>query len=129
VCGCNRAGWNGHSREGEWLPLFVQKFAPDALWALLIFVLTLLLQPQTAPRSAAIIALTFSFLIEGSQLVQAPALHSLRATTPGGLVLGHGFLWSDLLCYMAGIAIGFIIHASLFTRRRPSGQISSSTQR
>ncbi|WP_379134752.1 DUF2809 domain-containing protein [Paenibacillus sp. sgz500958] len=30
-------------------------------------------------------------------------INSIRATFPGGLILGHGFLWSDLLRYAVGI--------------------------
>ncbi|MBD3879661.1 MAG: DUF2809 domain-containing protein, partial [Quinella sp. 1Q5] len=42
------------------------------------------------------------FLIELSQLWHPPFLEALRATTVGGLVLGYGFLWSDLVCYTVG---------------------------
>lgn len=106
----------GIRRNSELFPPIVQQFAPDALWALLVFVLILLLRPQIAARAAAILALAFSFFIECSQLVQTPALLSLRATTLGGLVLGHGFLWSDLVCYAAGIWFGFACHSLLSTR-------------
>ncbi|MEN8216136.1 MAG: DUF2809 domain-containing protein, partial [Pseudomonadota bacterium] len=26
----------------------------------------------------------------------------------GALVLGHGFLWSDLVCYSVGVAMGVV---------------------
>ena len=47
-------------------------------------------------------SLAVSFLIELSQLWHPPFLEALRATTVGGLVLGYGFLWSDLICYTVG---------------------------
>jgi hypothetical protein len=31
---------------------------------------------------------------------------SIRQNTLGGLVLGFGFLWTDLVCYSVGIATG-----------------------
>ena len=48
-------------------------------------------------------------IIEISQLYHAPWIDSIRATTLGGLILGFGFLWSDLICYTVGIVIGAII--------------------
>ena len=54
-------------------------------------------------------AITFSFAIEFSQLYQAPWINNLRHTKLGGLVLGYGFLTSDLICYTVGIAIGIIL--------------------
>ena len=47
--------------------------------------------------------------IEISQLYQAPWIDATRATRLGGLVLGHGFLWSDMVCYSVGIGVGALI--------------------
>ena len=41
-------------------------------------------------------------------LYHAPWIDNLRQTTLGGLVLGFGFLWSDIFCYTIGIIIGVI---------------------
>lgn len=41
-------------------------------------------------------------LIEISQLNQSETLNYLRSFRIGALVLGRGFLWSDLLCYLGG---------------------------
>jgi glycopeptide antibiotics resistance protein len=51
-------------------------------------------------------ALLLSYAIEFSQLYQADWINALRHTTLGGLVLGFGFLWSDLVCYTAGVLAG-----------------------
>ena len=56
-------------------------------------------------RFVAIAALLFSFAIETSQLSRAAWLETLRHTTLGALILGHGFLWSDLAAYSAGVAL------------------------
>ena len=58
----------------------------------------------------------FSFAIEISQLYHAPWIDCIRNTTLGGLVLGFGFLWSDLLCYSAGTSIGFLLE-TLFRKK------------
>ncbi len=42
----------------------------------------------------------------------------MRATTLGGLVLGQGFLVSDLICYAAGILIALLIDTLIEGIRR-----------
>src|SRR5207237_49913 len=54
----------------------------------------------------ATVALAYSCAIEVSQLYHAPWIDAIRRTLPGALVLGYGFLWSDLVCYAAGVALG-----------------------
>ncbi len=51
----------------------------------------------------------FCFAVEFSQLYQAEWIIMIRQTKIGGLILGYGFLWSDLLCYAAGVSAGIII--------------------
>jgi len=48
------------------------------------------------------ISLALAFAVEVSQLYHAPWIDSIRSTTLGGLVLGFGFLWTDLVCYLVG---------------------------
>lgn len=57
----------------------------------------------------AIVALTFSFCIEISQLYHASWIDVLRVNQVGGLILGFGFLWSDLFCYTIGIGFGYLM--------------------
>ncbi|MFM8818855.1 MAG: DUF2809 domain-containing protein, partial [Phycisphaerales bacterium] len=40
------------------------------------------------------------------QLHHAPWIDGIRATRLGALVLGSGFLWSDIACYAVGVAGG-----------------------
>lgn len=91
------------------LPGFLATYAGDTLWALLVFWLLGLVFVGKSRNWVATVALGFCFFIETSQLYQAPWLNSLRATLPGSLVLGHGFLWRDLLCYTAGVALGWLL--------------------
>ena len=58
-------------------------------------------------------ALAFSYAIEVSQLYHAPWLDRIRYTSLGGLVLGYGFLWSDIICYTVGLAIGVVAEAAI----------------
>ena len=96
-----------------YLPGFVCAYAGDTLWATLVFWLVRFCFIGKPSRWVANIALAFAFSIEASQLYHVPWLDWLRNTTLGSLVLGHGFLWSDLACYTCGVALGYGIEKGL----------------
>jgi hypothetical protein len=95
-------------RYREWFPDFIATYTGDTLWALMVFLLIGFLFPTLSTVKVAIIALGFSFFIEISQLYHTPWLDELRQYRLVALVIGRGFLWSDLICYSVGIAIGVI---------------------
>lgn len=91
---------------GDCLPVLLRNYAGDALWAMMVFWGIGFLFSKMAAAKVMLAALVFSFAIEFSQLYQADWINVLRHTTLGGLILGYGFLWSDLVCYTVGILIG-----------------------
>jgi len=64
----------------------------------------------------AIAALAFSYCIEISQLYHAHWTDALRANRLGGLILGFGCLWSDLVCYTVGVGFGYVMEKIFFRR-------------
>lgn len=104
----------GSRRFASFLPHLVAAYAGDTLWALEVYLGILLLRPSSSTRSAAAPALGFSLLIETSQLYHAPWIDALRSQPIGGLILGFGFLWSDLVCYAAGVGLGVLVDACVF---------------
>jgi hypothetical protein len=54
---------------------------------------------------SAVAALITSFAIEFSQMLTPDWLVKIRSTFMGHMLLGQGFLWSDLLAYTIGIAV------------------------
>ncbi len=88
------------------LPQFIAEYAGDTLWALTAFLGLGFLWPKLSTGRVAGLAFGFALLIECSQLYHAPWIEALRHTRIGGLILGFGFLWSDLLCYAVGVACG-----------------------
>ncbi|MEC2714882.1 DUF2809 domain-containing protein [Bacillus cereus] len=90
------------------LPHLLNDYLGDALWALMIFTGFGFLFPKTETKKLAFISLMFCYGIEVSQLYHAEWIDSMRATTLGGLVLGYGFLWSDLVAYTIGVGVGVL---------------------
>ncbi|HDR4724363.1 DUF2809 domain-containing protein [Bacillus cereus group sp. Sample62] len=98
------------------LPHLLNAYLGDALWALMIFTVFGFLFPKIETKKVVFISLLFCYGIELSQLYHAEWIDSIRATTLGGLVLGYGFLWSDLVAYTIGIGIGMFCEFMLRNR-------------
>jgi hypothetical protein len=96
-------------RYAHVLPGFIAAYSGDTLWALAVYLGTGLVLPRASTRTIALLAMIFSVAIELSQLYHAPWIDSIRQTTLGGLILGFGFLWSDLSCYAVGVGLGVMI--------------------
>lgn len=91
---------------GSYLPVVLREYAGDTLWALMVFLGFGVVFPRTPTLRLAGLALTVAYLIELSQLYRAPWIEAVRRTRLGGLILGFGFVWSDLVCYAAGVLAG-----------------------
>jgi hypothetical protein len=92
------------------LPGFVSAYAGDTLWALMVFWCFCIVAPNSKTWKIALAAILFSYAIEFSQFYHGPWIDAVRDTTIGGLVLGFGFKFSDLVCYLTGVLLGAIIH-------------------
>ena len=99
------------------LPTWVESYLGDSLWALMVFLMAGFLLNGKSPRWIALVALVFSYCIEISQLYHAPWIDAVRANRLGGLVLGFGFLWSDLVCYAVGIGFGVVMEKIFLNKK------------
>ena len=86
---------------------FIHDYLGDALWAAMIYCGMRCLFTRMSRQNTAIAALSFCFFIELTQLNQSEWLNTLRHSTLGGLVLGAGFLWSDVLMYTIGVGFAY----------------------
>jgi len=98
------------------LPAFVGAYAGDVLWAAMVFLLIAAVWRGASTARVAVAAAAFSLAVELGQLYHAPWIESVRHTRLGGLVLGFGFLWSDLVCYAAGVALAAALDRLLLRR-------------
>lgn len=103
----------GSRKMASILPNFLNVYLGDALWALMVFIGVGFIFRKMETTKIALIGISFCYLIELSQLYQANWINEIRRTTLGGLVLGYGFLWSDLLAYFIGISVGAAIEILL----------------
>ncbi|WPR73916.1 DUF2809 domain-containing protein [Algoriphagus sp. NG3] len=89
------------SRKTTFLPAAIG----DALYASMMYFIVRFFLVNHKVQKVAIFGLAICFAIELSQLYQAPWINEIRTTLPGRLMLGQGFLWTDLLAYVVGIVL------------------------
>lgn len=100
-------------RLNVYIPDYIDIFLGDSLWALMIYLLVRILFTNWSKKKAAFFGLLFCFTIELTQLYHSYWIDVIRDTTLGGLILGHGFLWSDLVAYFIGISFGYIVDVKI----------------
>ena len=103
------AGLFSRSEHASVLPVFLQTYAGDTLWALALYIVLAFVSPSAGSKELLMLSVIIAFAVEFSQLYQAEWINSVRHTRAGGLLLGYGFKWSDLLCYSSGILLCFVI--------------------
>lgn len=91
------------------LPDFFKLYTGDTMWALAFYAFFTLLLCRSKQWTVFSVTLAFSILIEVSQLWHPSWLEYIRNYKLGGLLLGYGFHWSDLICYTCGCCLGALI--------------------
>jgi hypothetical protein len=104
-----RAAWT-------YLPYSINFWIGDFLWALMLYCLGIAVFMPTDKRRFTIALVVFCWCIEGSQAWHTPWLDAFRNTQLGGLLLGHGFLWSDIVSYTAGAIAGYWLDTRVGSR-------------
>ena len=97
------------------LPVWYTLYFGDYLWAMLLFFLFSLML-RTSTFKATLITVLFTYLIEISQLFHPQWLEYLRSIKLFALVLGYGFLWSDIVAYTLGILTGALVEHLIKTK-------------
>ena len=92
----------GLMSRSHWVPSLIYPYLGDALYAMMIFYLVATLFPLKSSATFMFSAIIICFTIELTQLYQAEWIRELRLNKLVGLVLGSGFMWSDLVAYLVG---------------------------
>jgi hypothetical protein len=93
----------------DYIQDIIDLFLGDSLWALMVYLFIRMLFKNLSTNKVVLTGILFCFIIEFSQLYHDDWIDMIRKTTLGGLILGYGFLWSDLAAYLVGIGFGIII--------------------
>jgi hypothetical protein len=89
------------------LPYVINFWIGDFLWAMMLFWACRFVFLNFNRLQMTVLLIVFCWCIEVSQKFHIDWLDAFRNTTFGGLLLGHGFLWSDIIAYTAGVIAGY----------------------
>ncbi|MCU9614928.1 DUF2809 domain-containing protein [Caldibacillus lycopersici] len=99
------------------LPVIVAEQLGDMLWTMMVYYGFRLILIRKKIVFSILFSFLFSFGIEFSQLYQEQWINQIRNATLGGLILGKGFLFVDLLRYTVGIMCAFMMDY-IFDKRK-----------
>ncbi len=98
------------------IPVFLYPYLGDVFYALMMYWIVAWFYNSKSRYFVLIMSIAICFLIELLQLYDARWINTIRHTTLGGLVLGYGFLWSDLICYSIGGMLGYYLDKNLIQK-------------
>lgn len=96
------------SRRLEVIPFWIG----DSLWAVMVYLIVRSILINKKQLIALQVSILFSYLIELSQVLEWNWLVMVRKHVIGRLILGQGFLWSDIMAYTLGIIIIYSLDSS-----------------
>ena len=91
------------------LPYAINFWIGDFLWSFMLYWGCRFLFLNSKRIQMTVFLIVFCWFIECSQMFHTIWLDAFRNTTFGGLLLGHGFLWSDIFSYTGGAIVAYWI--------------------
>ncbi len=91
----------------HWFHPFVVEYAGDTIWAGMFVFLLRIFFPRTALWKLCLFTYAAGVIVELQQLLQWDWLVAIRSTYIGRLVLGVGFVATDLICYAVGVLLAW----------------------
>ena len=92
---------------GKFAHGWVRGTVGDILVIPLIYCLVRIVFPRALPRLLPCLMCCVGFLAEFLQYIKLYEMLGFAPGSLGAIILGTGFSWSDMLCYMAGTAFIF----------------------
>ena len=85
-------------------------YGGDVAWAMAAYALVRMCAPKARIDTVMLIAGIMALGVELSQLIDAQWINDLRQNAFVALIIGKGFLWSDLGAYIVGVLIAALIN-------------------
>jgi hypothetical protein len=92
-----------------WFHPLVREYGGDVAWSGAFLFLVRAVFIHSPVYKLAIACYALGVLDECSQLLTFKWIVAARSTYFGRLMLGVGFVWSDLLCYAIGVLLAFLV--------------------
>lgn len=100
------------------IPQFIYPYIGDFFYSLMFFFIIGFLFPTMRTLKVVFVSVSLCYFVELLQLYQADWINSIRQTRLGGLVLGFGFLWSDIISYTLAGVFGGVLERLFYSRNK-----------
>ena len=111
-------GLSSRTWARPFMPSWMILYGGDVLWAGALYGLLALFARRPHPLGTLRWTLAICLGVELTQLYQEAWASQLRSIPLIGYLLGHGFLWSDLVCYLLGSLAMNRVHEWMIRRAR-----------
>lgn len=107
--------------RADFIPALIYPYLGDVLYTTMYYFIVGFLFPEMKPLAVALWSIGLCFAIEFLQFYQADWINQIRQNRLGGLILGFGFRWSDLVCYTIGgfLGVGIEKYAGFYQEESP----------
>lgn len=100
------------------IPKFIYPYLGDYFYAIMYYLIIGFLFPRWSSLKVAISSIFLCYTIEILQLYQADWINEIRKNRLGGLILGFGFLWSDMISYTLGGLSAYLIEILVYGKNK-----------
>jgi hypothetical protein len=116
-------------KHHEWFCQLLVIYGGDVIWAGMFLLFLRIFFAKVSLWKLAIVCYLLGAADEFTQMYHAPWIDNIRRTVIGGALLGHGFLWSDIVCYAVGtvlaIPVILFIEYVIIPEKGGSGQVGN----
>jgi hypothetical protein len=95
--------------HAAWFTPLVQEYGGDVAWSAGFLFLVRAIFIRRNVYKLAVICYLLGVIDELSQLLEYRWIAAIRETYIGRLMLGVGFVWSDLVCYAIGVMLALLV--------------------
>ena len=104
--------------RSRFIPECIYPYLGDVLYAVMYYFIFGFLFPEMKSGKVLLLSILTCYAIELLQLYQADWIEQLRRYKIGGLILGFGFLWSDMVAYTIGGGMGWLVEKYVILKRK-----------
>lgn len=100
------------------LPLSIGNYLENVLKALIIYLFIAFIFKKISAINISVISMLICSCFSISNLCEIPWVDNIKNTSIGLFILGNSFVYTDLICYLVGVILGFVLEMLLLVSKK-----------
>ena len=100
------------------LPLSIGNYLGNVLKALIIYLFIAFIFKKISAINISVISMLICSCFSISNLCEIPWVDNIKNTSIGLFILGNSFVYTDLICYLVGVILGFVLEMLLLVSKK-----------